>query len=69
MITSSAGQEYRPILFFLSWFLVLEVLSIILAYTAEYYSVIPLMLFLLIVTFLVFIYIVYKARKTILEHL
>ena len=65
----SAGQEYRPILFFLSWFLVLEVLSIILAYTTEYYSVIPLMLTLLIFTFIMFIYIVYKARKAILEHL
>ncbi|MCD6196333.1 MAG: hypothetical protein J7J82_06075 [Staphylothermus sp.] len=65
----STGQEYRPILFFLSWFLVLEVLSIILAYTTGYHSVISLMLILLVFTFIMFIYIVYKARKAILEQL
>jgi hypothetical protein len=64
-----SGEEYRPILFFISWFLVLEVLSIIMAYTTNYYEIIPLMTVLLTFTLLLFIYIVYKARKTILEHL
>jgi uncharacterized membrane protein len=64
-----SGEEYRPILFFISWFLVLEVLSIIMAYTTNYYEIIPLMTVLLTFTLLLFIYIVYRARKTILEHL
>jgi uncharacterized membrane protein len=64
-----SGEEYRPILFFISWFLVLEVLSIIMAYTTNYYEIIPLMAVLLTFTLLLFIYIVYRARKTILEHL
>jgi len=64
-----SGEEYRPILFFISRFLVLEVLSIIMAYTTNYYEIIPLMAVLLTFTLLLFIYIVYRARKTILEHL
>jgi len=64
-----SGEEYRPILFFISWFLVLEVFSIIMAYTTNYYEIIPLMAVLLTFTLLLFIYIVYRARKTILEHL
>lgn len=63
------SEEYRPILFFISWFLVLEVLSIIMAYTTKYYEIVPLMTVLLAFTLLLFIYIVYKARKAILEHL
>ncbi|MCD6300444.1 MAG: hypothetical protein J7L82_00040, partial [Staphylothermus sp.] len=63
------GQEYRPILFFLAWFLVLEIVSIVLAYTTGYHSVIPLMLIMLVSTFIMFIYMVYKARKAILEQL
>ncbi len=65
----SSGEEYRPILFFISWFLVLEILSIIMAYATNYYRIIPLMFVLLAFTLLIFIYIVYKARKTIQEHL
>ncbi len=62
-------EEYRPILFFLSWFLVLEIFSIILAFSTGYYVVIPFLTVLFILTLLIFLYVVYKARKAVLERL
>lgn len=65
-----SAEEYRPILFFLSWFLILEILAIIMIMTTQGYNdMIPILLLLLLVTAGLLILFILKARKAIIEEL
>ena len=65
----SRTEEYRPILFFLSWFLVLEIVAIAMAYSTDYLDMIPLLAVLLIITVVALAYVTYRAEKAIEEEL
>lgn len=62
-------ELYRNTLFFLSWFLVLEVVAIaLMVSTGEQEMLFP-MVFLLIITFAALIVVVYRVKKVIEEQI